>query len=77
MWRALFWSIGIYGLILGAECLVVDKVLLKKQEEVKGAVSVEKRQKELVPPDWAPWSLMSFGVVTLLYSVTLPQRVSD
>jgi hypothetical protein len=32
------------------------------------------RNKEVTPPEWAPWSLMSLGAVTLLYSFTLPGR---
>jgi hypothetical protein len=27
-----------------------------------------------VPPDWAPWSLMSTGAIVCLYSFTLPRR---
>jgi hypothetical protein len=35
------------------------------------------RNKEITPPAWAPWSLMSFGAVTLLYSFTIPKRASS
>ncbi len=31
MWRALFLAVGIYGCILGGECLVIDKAVLNKQ----------------------------------------------
>jgi hypothetical protein len=28
-----------------------------------------------VPPDWAPWSLLSLGAVTIIYSFTIPKRM--
>ena len=31
--------------------------------------------REVIPPDWAPWSLMGTGAVVMLYSFTIPQRV--
>ena len=32
--------------------------------------------REITPPEWAPWSLLSVGSVVLLYSFTIPQRVA-
>ena len=32
-------------------------------------------QTEVVPPEWAPWSLMGAGAVVVLYSFTIPKRV--
>jgi hypothetical protein len=32
-------------------------------------------RREISPPDWAPWTLMSGGAVVMLYSFTLPKRV--
>jgi len=82
MWRAFFLAIGAFLLILGAESLVVDKVVVKvpqkKQESgLPAAMDITggRRTRDVVPPDWAPWSLMSAGAVTMLYSFTLPQRV--
>jgi hypothetical protein len=81
MWRAFFWSIGIFACLLGGECLVIEKALLNQPAAtatsasgmpVRGAA----RQKEIVVPDWAPWSLFSFGAVTLIYTVTLPKRAN-
>ncbi len=31
-------------------------------------------QRIVVPPDWAPWALMSAGVLTFLYASALPTR---
>lgn len=74
MWRALFLALGLSAVILGAECLVVEKAVLAKHDapKVEGQPVVAKR--DFVPPEWAPWSLMSVGAVTMLYSVTLPNR---
>ena len=32
-------------------------------------------RQEIVPPDWAPWSLIGAGAVVVLYSFTIPRRV--
>ncbi len=69
MWRAFFLAVGITAVLLGAECLAVDKVVVRAPRE--GGPS------EIIPPDWAPWSLISAGAVTVLYSFTIPQRVKS
>ena len=33
--------------------------------------------KEVVPPEWAPWILMSAGIVVILYSFAIPKRVKE
>lgn len=30
-----------------------------------------------VPPEWAPWGLLSAGVITVLYGATLPVQGDD
>jgi len=78
MWRSFFLAIGISTVILGAECLLIDKAVLAARDEragILGRVDLTARNKEVVPPNWAPWSLMSTGAVTMLYSFTIPKRV--
>jgi len=70
MWRAFFLAIGIYVCLLGVQAMAVERAVLKP--EVASEVGV---QREIVPPDWAPWSLMAAGAVVVLYSFTIPQRV--
>ena len=74
MWRAFFLAIGAYVALLGVESLAVEKAVMKP--EMVGPKKLIKRQ-EIVPPDWAPWSLMGAGAVTVLYSFTIPQRVGN
>ena len=38
-----------------------------------GAVAAS-RKKVVDPPDWAAFSLMAVGTVTMLYSVALPKK---
>lgn len=73
MWRSFFIAVGFCLLVIGAECLVVDDFILSS----KGAAAAESRGggRDIKPPDWAPWSLLSAGAVTMLYSFTIPQRV--
>jgi len=78
MWRAFFLAMGVYCCILGAECLAIDKaVLVSKTSGAQDNVaqSAVATQREIVPPVWAPWSLISAGAVVVLYSFTIPQRV--
>lgn len=84
MWRALFLALGAFAVLVGLECLICDKAILAAKNEVSAqgmlanpsaaAGSVQRR--EIVPPEWAPWSLLSGGAVTMLYSFTIPKRVA-
>jgi len=80
MWRAFFLSLGIVTCILGAECLVVDRFVLANGNEAavttlggprQSLASVQANPSEMVPPEWAPWSLMSTGAVVILYALTI------
>lgn len=81
MWRALFLAIGVTMIIVGAEFLAVQKVTLKMRDDPPPAKSTFDApptvgpQKQLRPPGWAPWSLMSSGAIVCLYSFTIPRRV--
>jgi hypothetical protein len=72
MWRALFLALGAYGCLLGLQCLVIDKAVIARRGGVAESETIMPR--DVVPPDWAPWSLMSAGAVTILYSFTLPRK---
>ncbi len=68
MWRSLFLAVGIFMLLLGLEAMAIDQATVTNpSEEGSGSVT-------LTPADWVPWSLVSAGAVTILYSYTLPQK---
>lgn len=77
MWRALFLALGIYCCVLGVECLLIDKAILSDGESTTMTRATQRvtQSNDMVPPPWAPWSLMSTGAVVILYSFTLPQRM--
>lgn len=74
MWRALFMAIGISGALFGLECLAIDKAILIQKSNGTGSTLTS--SKEWVPPEWAPWSLITGGVIVVLYSFTIPRRVA-
>lgn len=79
MWRALFLACGVYLMLLGVQCLGVDRFVLNVHEppapaESADAVAKPGPRREVVPPVWAPWSLLSTGAVVCLYSFTIPTR---
>ena len=74
MWRSLFLALGVYSCLLGVEALALEKAVIKKP--VKGEAS-QYVEEDLVPPDWAPWSLMGGGAVVVLYSFTIPRRAQS
>jgi hypothetical protein len=82
MWRALFLAVGFFVIILGVECLGVERVNLKVRDDPPAPTSPfdigpkEGAQRTLVPPPWAPWSLLASGAVMCLYSFTIPRRVA-
>lgn len=73
MWRSFFLAIGAYCCLLGVEALAVERAVLKRDFAADANSTV---QREIAPPDWAPWSMMGAGAVVVLYSFTLPRRVA-
>jgi len=71
MFRSLFLALGAYTCLLGVEALALEKAVIK--EAVPGKPR-QYTEKDLVPPEWAPWSLMGAGSVVVLYSFTIPRR---
>ncbi len=82
MWRAFFLAIGVFLVILGVQCLGVERAQLRIHERPPAPVSpfdtepAEGAARQIVPPPWAPWSLLSSGMVMCLYSFTIPRRVA-
>lgn len=72
MVRSFFLAVGLTAFLLGLECLVLDKAVLKSNAPVANSVAVGR---ELRPADWAPWSLLSAGAVVILYSFTIPAKM--
>ena len=70
MWRSLFLAVGVFTLVLGLECLLIDRATLISNRD-----TTNQEFSEMAPPDWAPWSLMSAGTIVILYSFTLPKRL--
>jgi hypothetical protein len=70
MWRSFFLAVGAYVCILGVQALAVERATFKS--DIANNTSFGK---EIVPPDWAPWSLLGAGAVVVLYSFTIPKRV--
>ena len=77
MWRAFFLAVGVFAILLGAQCLAVEKAVLHSEKRpVANTFGLVKsvERKDLIPPEWAPWTLLSAGAVVLIYSFTLPKR---
>ncbi|MBN2025109.1 MAG: hypothetical protein JW809_20195 [Pirellulales bacterium] len=84
MWRSFFLAVGVSLCIMGVECLGVERVVLKIHEPtprptgdfLNSSPAGPGPQRVIVPPDYAPWSLLGLGAVIILYAYDLPRRVS-
>jgi hypothetical protein len=65
MWRSFFVALGAFALLLGLQCMFIEQAKWSSDGGI------------LIPPDWAPWSLISTGAVVMLYSFTLPKKLSS
>lgn len=84
MLRSTFFAAGLFVALCGASILFVDKVQLKMPGDPKqepgfrgflSRVSTQPPRRKIIdPPDWAAFSLMSLGAVTMLYAVALPKK---
>ncbi|MBN2580709.1 MAG: hypothetical protein JXB10_17115 [Pirellulales bacterium] len=82
MWRSLFLAIGVFAILLGAQCLGVAKFTMKmRNDPVLPSSPFETikpgAKKQINPAPWAPWSLLATGTVVCLYSFTLPRRITS
>lgn len=81
MVRSTFFAVGLFIALCGGAFLVVDKLVLNTDDPTVqsgfrglfGGASPA-RKKVIDPPDWAAFSLMSIGTVTMLYAVALPRK---
>jgi hypothetical protein len=79
MWRAFFLAIGVACCLLGAQALAVERAVLHAREPAatSGLPFMGRApgaNREITPPDWAPWTMISTGAVVILYSFTVPAR---
>ncbi len=85
MLRSTFFAVGLFLTLWGVAFLFVDKVELKLKDDprqepgfrgffARMTTVTPERQKVIDPPDWAAFSLMSIGAVTMLYAVALPKK---
>lgn len=81
MLRPFLLAVGIYFCLLGGECLILDRAILAAEDRRPQAAPVGLlsanpmvRKKEFVPPEWAPWSLISGGAVVILYALTINKQ---
>jgi hypothetical protein len=79
MWRSLFLAAGITCCILGTECFLMEKAVLRTDlpaAQTRNALFATPgaAANEFVPPEWAPWTLLSVGAVVIIYSYSIPRR---
>ena len=82
MWRALFLAIGAYLVLLGAQCLGVQKFILKPETAQANESWLDPRammtaRREITPPAWAPYSLMATGTIVCVYCFSIPKRLTS
>ena len=53
------------------EAMAVEKAIVKISP-----TDPQTATREVMPPDWAPWSLLGTGAVVVLYSFSVPQKIS-
>lgn len=81
MWRAIFIAIGLMAVIVGLECLVIETAYIHSPSETGSgsffnpvrAPTIDAR--EWSPQEWFPWTVMSGGVVVVLYAFSLPRHI--
>lgn len=82
MLRAACFSIGLFVGLWGLTFLAVDKLVMFQPEDrdpgIRGMLAKQVVNREprpiIDPPDWAAFTLLSIGTVTMLYAVALPRH---
>ena len=69
MWKSICLSAGIFACVVGVEMLVIDSAVILPFDGRGGP-------RTFTAPDWAPWTLLSVGAVTVLHYVSLPRSLA-
>ncbi len=67
MMKSVFLATGIFACVLGVELLLVDSAVVAPIDGRGGPRTV-------TAPDWAPWTLLSVGAVTILHFCTMQAK---
>lgn len=70
MVRSVLLAAGIFACVLGVEMLLVDSAVVVPMDGSGPA-------KTMTAPEWAPWTLLSLGAVTVLHLGNLHFRGSS
>jgi len=70
MTKSLFLASGIFCCLLGVEMLVIDSAMLRP-------FSGNGETQAFTAPEWAPWTLLSVGAVTILHFCTVPASAAS
>ena len=82
MLRSACFAAGLFVGLWGLSFLAIDKLVMFQPEErdpgIRGMLArqvVNKETRPIIdPPDWAAFTLLSIGSVTMLYAVALPNH---
>ena len=86
MWRSFFLAVAVTLCMLGLECLVVKRATLTIRQPAAASAPAadysfldpsfaslppEGAKRVIEPPEWAPFGLLSSGIVMLLYAKSM------
>ena len=80
MWRSIFIAVGIMGIIIGLECLLIDSANFYSAADTEAGVFINpvavptSNVHQWRPKEWFPWVILTAGGITVLYAITLPKR---
>jgi hypothetical protein len=75
----MFFATGTFAALCGAVLFRVDRVVLTRSEDDARVVDVISRniaddRREIDPPVWLAYTLVSTGLLTVLYALALPKK---
>jgi hypothetical protein len=78
--RAFFLGTGVYVALFGATLFLIDKITLAAHPSSTSAAiltwvttDAAGQGRVVNPPEWAPYTLVAVGAVTILYAIALPK----
>jgi hypothetical protein len=79
MLRAMFFATGTFAALCGAVLFRVDRVVLTRSKDDARVVDVISHNSaddrcEIDPPEWLAYTLVSTGLLTMLYALALPKK---
>lgn len=83
MWRSIFIALGLMAVIIGLESMFIESASFYSAGGTRASSFMNPMGdpsgglRSWQPQDWFPWTVLSAGMIVIIYAFTLPKRFAN